>query len=123
MADAAPAPVVRRRSTLEPLALHPDLELGAGGEARVYALDGDPSAVAKVYHAPAIAQARKVALMMATPPRTDASVVRLAWPRDLLLDRGGRFAGFVMPRAEGPRLFELYNPSSRRHAAPLFHHA
>jgi len=115
---APPSLVVRRRSTMEALALDSALELGAGGEARVMAVPGDGSLVAKLYHEPTLAKARKVALMMANEPALDASAAALAWPRDLLLEAGGGFAGFLMERAEGPRVFELYNPSTRRHAAP-----
>jgi len=115
---APPALHLRRRSTLEALALDPARELGAGGEARVLALSGDHSLVAKLYHEPTPAKARKVALMMADEPAVDAASAALAWPRDLLADERGRFVGFLMERAAGPRLFELYNPSTRRHAAP-----
>jgi len=115
---APPSLVFRRRSTLEALALDPALELGAGGEARVMEIPGDDSLVAKLYHEPTLAKARKVALMMANEPALDASAAALAWPRDLLMESGGGFAGFLMERAEGPRVFELYNPSTRRRAAP-----
>ena len=119
---APPALVLRRRRTLESLALDPALELGAGGEARVLALPGDGTLVAKLYHHPTIARARKLALMMEDPPALDAAIATLAWPADLLLDGRGTFAGFLMPRAEGPRLFEFYNPVARRKTAPLCHH-
>jgi len=120
---APPTIVLRRRSTLETLALDPARELGAGGEARVLALSGDDSLVAKLYHQPTLAKARKVALMMEEPPELDASAARLAWPRDLLFDGSGAFAGFLMPRAEGPRVFELYNPVTRRRTAPMADYA
>jgi tRNA A-37 threonylcarbamoyl transferase component Bud32 len=115
---APPALLVRQRSTMEPLLLEPALLLGAGGEARVLAHPHDGDLVAKLYHEPTLAKARKVELMMADEPALDASAATLAWPRDLLLEMGGGFAGFLMERAEGPRVFELYNPSTRRHAAP-----
>ncbi|MFL5385814.1 MAG: hypothetical protein ACJ8GN_25140 [Longimicrobiaceae bacterium] len=117
---APPALAFRRRSTLERLVLDPDLEIGAGGEAVVYGVPGDGSLVAKVYHHPTIERARKLAAMLDHPPALPEGTAT-AWPVDLLLDGGGRFAGFVMPRAEGPRLFEFYNPVSRRGAAPGFH--
>jgi len=116
---APPTIVLRRRSTMKALALDPARELGAGGEARVLALPGDDSLAAKLYHHPTPARARKVALMMEEPPELDASAARLAWPCDVLSDGRGAFAGFLMPRVEGPRVFELYNPAERRHAAPL----
>jgi len=109
----------RRRSTLERLALDAGLEIGAGGEAVVYEVPGDDALVAKVYHQPTIDRARKLTLMLANPPRMPEGTA-IAWPADLLMDAGG-FAGFVMPRAEGPRLFEFYNPVTRRATAPAFH--
>ncbi|MFL5537683.1 MAG: hypothetical protein ACJ8J0_01740, partial [Longimicrobiaceae bacterium] len=130
---APPALAFRRRSTLEPLVLDPELEIGAGGEAVVYGVPGDGSLVAKIYHRPSIERARKLAAMLDHPPAMPEGTAT-AWPVDLLLDdsgrrfagfamprTGGRFMGFVMPRAEGPRLFEFYNPVSRRGAAPGFH--
>jgi hypothetical protein len=121
---AAPAALVfRRRSTLEPVSLDPSLEIGAGGEARVLAVPGDRWLVAKLYHHPTVERARKVALMIAEPPRIDDPRAALAWPVDLLLGERGTFAGFLMPRAEGPRLFELYNPVTRRKSGELCDHA
>jgi hypothetical protein len=117
---AAPALAFRRRSTLERLVLDPELEIGAGGEAVVYGVPGDGGLVAKLYHQPAIERARKLGVMLAHPPAMPEGTAT-AWPADLLLDGGGRFAGFVMPRAEGPRLFEFYNPVSRRETAGGFH--
>src|ERR1700741_4504181 len=121
MADTAVSPllVLRRRSDGAPLRLDPPLEIGAGGEARVLGVPGDPTLVAKLYRDPTLARARKLARMVEAPPALAGA--SLAWPVDLLTDlNGGRFAGFLMPRAEGPRLFELYNPVSRRRSAPLF---
>jgi TonB family protein len=112
--------VLRRRSSGEPVALDPALEVGAGGEARVLRVPGEDGLVAKLYREPTIARAAKLARMIEAPPALQGGAA-LAWPVDLLTDpNGGRFAGFLMPRAEGPRVFELYNPVSRRHAAPLF---
>ncbi|HSU13902.1 energy transducer TonB [Longimicrobium sp.] len=126
MADLALAPhalMLRRRSDGAPLALDPALEIGVGGEARVLGLPGDASLVAKLYHDPTLARARKVARMIDVPPALPPGV-SIAWPTDLLTDlNGGRFAGFLMPRAEGPRIFEFYNPISRRRTAPLFDYA
>ncbi|HEV7587931.1 MAG TPA: hypothetical protein VGO40_07340 [Longimicrobium sp.] len=120
MAEAALASemlVLRRRSGGEPLALDPALEIGAGGEARVLRVPGDDTLVAKLYRDPTLGRAAKLARMMEAPPALAGAA--LAWPVDLLTAPNGRFAGFLMPRAEGPRLFELYNPVSRRRAAPL----
>ena len=117
---AAPSiPLFRRRSTLELLALDPEREIGAGGEAVVYHVPGDTGLVAKIYHDPAIERARKLALMLAHPPALPEGT-SIAWPVDVLLHERG-FAGFVMPFAEGPRVFEFYNPVTRRAHAPGFH--
>jgi len=123
MPDTAIAPrliPLRRRSSGLEMALDPELEIGAGGEARVLGIRWAPELVAKLYHHPTLEQARKLALMMESPPALPAGA-SIAWPVDLLTDpRGVRFAGFLMPRAEGPRVFEFYNPVSRRKTAPLF---
>jgi TonB family protein len=122
MADLAAAAnliVLRRRSTGAPLSLDDALEIGAGGEARVLGVPGRDDLVAKLYRDPTLERARKLAVMLENPPRLDDGA-SLAWPLDLLTDlNGGRFAGFLMPRAEGPRVFEFYNPVSRRRTAPL----
>jgi TonB family protein len=123
MPDTAIAPrliPLRSRSSGLEMALDPELEIGAGGEARVLGIRWDPGMVAKLYHHPTLEHARKLALMMEAPPALPAGA-SIAWPADLLTDpRGTRFAGFLMPRAEGPRVFEFYNPVSRRRTAPLF---
>lgn len=123
MPDTALAPrliPLRCRSTGLEMALDSALEIGVGGEARVLGLRWDPTLVAKLYHRPTLEHARKLGLMMETPPTLPAGV-SIAWPVELLTDpRGTRFAGFLMPRAEGPRVFEFYNPVSRRKTAPLF---
>ncbi|HET7461978.1 MAG TPA: TonB family protein [Longimicrobium sp.] len=123
MPDTAIAPrliPLRRRSSGLEMALDRELEIGAGGEARVLGIRWDPGLVAKLYHQPTLEHARKLALMMEAPPTLPAGA-SIAWPVDLLTDpRGVRFAGFLMPRAEGPRVFEFYNPVSRRKTAPLF---
>ncbi|HET7229201.1 MAG TPA: hypothetical protein VFJ16_04330 [Longimicrobium sp.] len=116
---APPALTFRRRSTMERLVLDPALEIGTGGEAVVYEVPDDAALVAKIYHQPTIERARKLTLMLAHPPRMPEGTA-IAWPADLLLHPGG-FAGFLMPRADGPRLFEFYNPVTRRSTAPAFH--
>ncbi|HEX8243702.1 MAG TPA: hypothetical protein VF541_09405, partial [Longimicrobium sp.] len=117
------ARVLRRRSTGALLVLDTAREIGAGGEARVLEVPGEPGLVAKLYREPTLARARKLGLMLERPPALDPGAA-VAWPVDLLTGpSGGRFAGFLMPRAEGPRLFELYNPVSRRRCAPLSDYA
>src|SRR5215212_4217649 len=117
------ARVLRRRSTGALLVLDTTREIGAGGEARVLEVPGEPGLVAKLYRDPTLARARKLGLMLERPPALDPGAA-VAWPVDLLTGpSGGRFAGFLMPRAEGPRLFEFYNPISRRRTAPLSDYA
>ena len=121
MDTLAPATLVfRRRSSLERVALDPALEIGAGGEAVVYEVPGHPGLVAKIYHQAGIERARKLTLMLANPPRMPEGT-SIAWPVDLLVRPDG-FAGFLMRRAQGPRLFEFYNPVTRRATAPAFHY-
>src|SRR5688500_11109436 len=89
--------------------------LGEGGEARVFVLPGDPRSVAKVYREPTAQHARKLAQMLAAPPMLDAGAgVRLAWPRHPLVDGSGQVVGFIMSRVSGARVFEVYNPQTRR---------
>ncbi|HEX2205064.1 MAG TPA: energy transducer TonB [Longimicrobium sp.] len=126
MTHLAPAPPasalrVRRYPGGGELALAPAWEVGAGGEARVFALPGGAQ-VAKLYHVPTLERAEKLAWMVEHPPALPpGGAVSLAWPGALLTDARECFAGFVMPFAAGPRLFELYNPVTRRAQAPLFH--
>lgn len=99
-------------------------ELGAGGEARVYAVPGSDALVAKIYHRPTEAYERKLAWMIAHPPddlSAASGEVSIAWPLDLLLDGRRRFTGLLAPRvAGGYTLFECYNPATRRVRCPLF---
>ncbi len=117
---------VRGERTGEVFPLDPGLELGAGGQARVYALRGNGTWVAKVYHRPPEEMERKLRVMLDHPPAEAAlrsGRPGLAWPVDLLRDRTGRHVGVLLPRVEGMhRVFELYNPASRRRLHPLCHY-
>jgi TonB family protein len=89
----------------------------------VYPVPGRPDRVAKIYHRPAPEHELKLRRMIARPLAGSAGSGVLAWPRQLLRDPGGRFVGFLLPRVDGKlRVFELYNPATRRERAPLFHH-
>ncbi|MFT7581570.1 MAG: DNA-binding helix-hairpin-helix protein with protein kinase domain [Myxococcota bacterium] len=100
-------------------------ELGAGGEARVYALPGHPDRVAKIYHRPDPAKAAKLEAMLRNPPEEpDPERPAVIWPV-ALVDRAGskrqEFRGFTMPRVDGmASIFEVLNPSVRRQNTPLF---
>lgn len=107
----------------------PDADtLGAGGEARVYAVTPGDHYAAKIYHRPTEAQARKLMVMRANPPDDPMSAqahISIAWPIDLLRKMYGdqQFAGFLMPRVAGMRpLFNVYNPVTRRQECPLFNY-
>jgi TonB family protein len=110
----------------ETLLLEPGSELGAGGQATVYPVPGRDGRVAKLYHQPAAEQERRLHLMIADRPAgatTGPGGGVFAWPLDLLRDGGGRCVGLLLPRVDGKlRVFELYNPATRRDRAPLFHH-
>jgi TonB family protein len=111
----------------EPLLLAPGSELGAGGQATVYPVPGRPDRVAKIYHHPAPEQELKLRRMLARRPAgaalMGAGAGIFAWPLELLRDEDGGLAGFLLPRVDGKlRVFELYNPATRRERAPLFHH-
>jgi DNA-binding helix-hairpin-helix protein with protein kinase domain len=74
----------------------------------------------KVYRRPTAEYARKVCQMLAAPPALPPGV-QLTWPQELVVDAQQLFVGYVMARAEGPRIFEFYNPTTRRKRAPGFH--
>jgi TonB family protein len=119
---APPALSFRVRGTGAPVRLQPSWQIGNGGEARVYALpaaEGAAPLVAKVHHVPSDERGRKLTYMVANPPGVpNPGAPDLAWPLELLEDDAGQVRGFVMRRAEGARLFDLYNPATRRQRAP-----
>jgi len=98
-------------------------QLGSGGEAIVYALNGTPWA-AKVYSKVVNGRAEKLRVMLANPPKDPTAAqghVSIAWPQDLLIDQHSRVVGFVMTRVEQMRrMFDFYNPGTRRKKCPLF---
>ncbi|MET0397781.1 MAG: TonB family protein [Longimicrobiaceae bacterium] len=111
----------------ETLLLVPGSELGAGGQATVYPVPGRPDRVAKIYHDPAPEQELKLRQMLLRRPAgaalMGAGAGIFAWPLELLRGEDGALAGLLLPRVEGRlRVFELYNPATRRERAPLFHH-
>jgi DNA-binding helix-hairpin-helix protein with protein kinase domain len=89
-----PIPLLRARGVT--LRLDPSLELGAGGEARVFALPGDAERVVKVFRHPTPERARKIARMIAAPPvlgPDPEGAVRLAWPQEGWWTRRGARSG------------------------------
>ena len=119
---------LKRQTTGQRIELSSDLEIGAGGQARIYVVPGDPGLVAKIYREPRDEYARKLDVMLASPP-SDPSAAQghasIAWPIDLLLsqDKKPRVVGYVMPRAyPATPILERYNPSLRRRECPLFNY-
>jgi serine/threonine protein kinase len=98
-------------------------QLGSGGEAVVYSLNGTPWA-AKVYSKLVSGRDEKLRVMLANPPKNPTLAqghVSIAWPQDLLIDQQGRIVGYVMPQVEKMRrMFDFYNPGTRRKICPLF---
>lgn len=88
-----------------------------GGEGCIYRVAGHPKLVAKIYHDGKATdeKRRKLEAMLAFRPRRSPSSYKLAWPRDLLLDEGGRFIGFTMLAAkEGFDVLAAYTHKARR---------
>jgi DNA-binding helix-hairpin-helix protein with protein kinase domain len=91
-----------------------DRELGKGGEGAVFAIAGDSSLVAKIYHdEPPPYPAEKLAAMAARANPQLNTVT--AWPTRLIFDTGTKkFVGFVMPRISNfQQIQRLYNPRQR----------
>jgi serine/threonine protein kinase len=114
---------VRRRSNGQLLILN--AELGGGGEGKIYAVDQNSSRVAKIYHQPTAEMADKLAAMVANPPDDPSAAeghVSIAWPLDLLEDRG-KVVGFLMPKVTQVRpIHDFYNPKTRRDRTPFFNY-
>lgn len=102
--------------------------LTLGGEAYLYAVEGDDSIIAKVYHKPTPERADKLSAMIANPPidpMAGSGHVSIAWPIDRLFtyEDEPRCVGFIMPRIPHTHsIFEYYNPKTRRQLCPLFHY-
>jgi len=104
------------------------VSLGRGGEACIYTVPTDAGLVAKVYHKPTPAQARKLEVMLAHPPENPTASlghISIAWPIELLhsTDASAQVIGFLMPRIQGMRpIIDFYNPRTRRQHCPLFNY-
>ncbi|WP_414528230.1 tetratricopeptide repeat protein [Nodularia chucula] len=112
----------------EPEILNLSISLGRGGEACIYAVPSSGDLVAKVYHKPTAAHARKLRVMLANPPENPTASlghISIAWPQDLIkaTDKSHEIIGFVMPRIHGMRpIIDFYNPRTRREHCPLFNY-
>jgi DNA-binding helix-hairpin-helix protein with protein kinase domain len=123
---------LRRQSNGQNIIIDPSLELGSGGEARIYRLPNEQSLVAKIYHEFDRDRAKKLIVMVGNPPddpMKDVGEIMIAWPIDLLLNSQKQVAGFLMPRIEKMReIIKFYNPKTRLKECPSFnyyylHHA
>lgn len=116
----------QRSSNGSTIALDESDLLGAGGEARIYALPGQPEWVAKIWHKPTLERSRKLEVMLANPPADPMAAhhhAAIAWPVDLLHPHGRpqSLVGFLMPRVQNMRpIGEFASPKLRRHRCPLF---
>jgi DNA-binding helix-hairpin-helix protein with protein kinase domain len=89
-------------------------ELGRGGEAAVYAVEGQPALVAKIYHQPPGAEkAEKLSRMVEL--QNERLLALAAWPIGTLFGTGNKsLAGFLMKNMKGFRdIHLLYNRKSR----------
>ena len=88
--------------------------IGKGGEGQVFALNGRSGAAVKIYDSRLrVEREEKVRAMVhgGFAARTDL----VAYPREVVSDRGGNFLGFLMQLVSGYRpVHELYSPKSRQ---------
>lgn len=71
--------------------------LKSGGEGSIFAVSGNASVVAKIYHQNVLDQELedKIKTMYQHPP-VQAVLTQIAWPIDVLYDGQRRFCGFLM---------------------------
>jgi DNA-binding helix-hairpin-helix protein with protein kinase domain len=94
-------------------------ELGRGGEAAVYSVDGQPDLVAKIYHRPPNAEkAEKLSRMVEL--QSERLLALSAWPvGTIFLGRNKSMAGFLMKNVSRFKdIHLLYNPKSRTREFP-----
>ena len=100
--------------------------LGKGGEGSVFAVEGQPSLAAKVYHQSPLPSDRLEKLAAMISCRSPALEAISAWPQTLLYQKSpANPCGLLMPRIHGSRpLHELYGTSNRRRHFPeaQWHH-
>jgi len=117
---------LRRTSNGQLTTLATSTPLGAGGEARIYAIKDSPGLIAKIYHRPTRERADKLQAMLANPPEkpfAENRTVSIAWPLDVLTapNDSSQVIGFLMPRVNGMQpIIDFYHPKTRRQKHPLF---
>ena len=75
----------------------PAVPMKVGGEGSVFAINGNPSLLAKIYHPNVLDQEleEKLKTMYNNPPAQDV-LSQIAWPIDILYDDNRNFSGFLM---------------------------
>ena len=94
-------------------------ELGRGGEATVYSVEGRPELVAKIYRQPAGAE-KTEKLSQMVKLQSERLLALSAWPVGIVFMAGNRsMAGFLMKNvARFKDIHLLYNPKSRTREFP-----
>jgi serine/threonine protein kinase len=114
---------LQRQSDKSIITIEPILQIGAGGEARIYGIRKELSFVAKIYYEVSEEKSKKLAIMLNHVPKdpmSESGHASIAWPKDLLMNNGN-IVGFLMPRITGMRtILDFYNPGARRINNPLF---
>lgn len=96
--------------------------IGSGGEGAVYEVVGNPSVVAKLYHADKQVSAAKQRKLSAMANSASPDILKFAaWPISTLhASQGSAVVGIVMPRVGGATdIHQLYSPAQRRALFPL----
>ena len=94
-------------------------ELGRGGEAAVYSVEGEPELVAKIYHQPPGAE-KTEKLSQMVKLQSGPLLAFSAWPvGTLFIARNSSMAGFLMKNVSRFKdIHLLYNPKSRTREFP-----
>ena len=92
--------------------------IGKGGEGQVFALNGRSGAAVKIYDSRLrVEREEKIRAMVHGGFAAQTDLV--AYPREVVFDRGGNFLGFLMQLVSGYRpVHELYSPKSRQRQFP-----
>lgn len=88
-----------------------------GGEGCVYEVTSDQGLVAKIFHKPAD-QDKRAKLMHMIGLTTPSLTSFAAWPKSLLLNRHQKLLGFLMPKATGMEIHEVFSRTQRSTAFP-----
>lgn len=96
--------------------LRPGRELAKGAAGAAFVVDGDAGVIFKLLSKPSGEDERRMKAMLQTsvPSRVAGTSAVIAWPTDLVFDRGGRYVGFLMPSAPGPAPMNLAKLALRR---------